>query len=142
MSYLSKGDHKTSLNLLKRAEGLARGSEMKSAVLNNLGCYYKKVGKPRLALMYLEKARDIESKDPSAKTIAKTHLNYCAILSELGKHSEALVHVMKAVVMLQDEFLRLRLARKSYNEEKIEVLAVAYQNYAVELEFLQKVRAI
>lgn len=140
MAFLNKGDMATSLDLLKRAESLAeKQSEFRAAVLNNLACYYRKLGKSRVALTYLDKAREIEAKFPTAKSLANTHLNYCAILSELNKHDEALTHIMKAVILLQDELLTLTLQQQTPGPEKTEVLAVAYHNLAVEVEFQKDV---
>lgn len=140
-TFLSKGQEKLGLVLLKWAESLAdRGSGMRATVLDNLACYYRRVGKPRLALMYLEKMNRIASESLPVTSLATTHLNYCLILSELGQHTEALMHAMEAVVMLQNDFIRNRLLGLCYSEDKIEVLAFAYHNYAAELEFRQRVR--
>jgi tetratricopeptide (TPR) repeat protein len=143
MCFLNKGDMTTSLDLLKRAESLCdQRSNLYASVLNNLACYYRKLGKARTALVYLDKAREIEATAPSPKSVANTHLNYCAILSELGKHDEALTHIMKAVIVLQEELMSVALGRDRPAEEKMEVLAVAYHNLAVELEFQKEVRPI
>ena len=48
---------------------------------NNLACYYRKLGHLRSALIYLEKALDIESKQEQTAAMADTHLNTCAVLS-------------------------------------------------------------
>ena len=143
MSFLNKGDMSTSLDLLKRAESLSdQHTDLRASVLNNLACYYRKLGKPRTALIYLDKAREIEANASSPKTVANTHLNYCAILSELGKHDESLTHIMKAVIVLQEELMTVTLGGDRPSEEKMEVLAVAYHNLAVELEFQKEVRTM
>ncbi len=57
--------------------------------LNNLACYYRKLGNLRTALMYLEKTLKIEERlgnGNGSGNIADTHLNMCAILSHLGQH--------------------------------------------------------
>jgi len=58
-----------------------------SLTMNNLGCYYKKVFKPNVALKYLKDAlkNEIESLQPISY-IASTKLNICAILSLLKRH--------------------------------------------------------
>ena len=48
--------------------------------------FYKKLGKPRLALGYLQQALMVEQNTPN------THLNLSAVYSALGKHQEALHH--------------------------------------------------
>ena len=48
---------------------------------NNLACYYRKLGHLRSALIYLEKALDIEAKQEQTAAMADTHLNTCAVLS-------------------------------------------------------------
>jgi hypothetical protein len=55
---------------------------MLSLTLNNLSCYYKKTGKPNVALFYIKNALEIEQSDPTVEaiTVAGTHLNICAIL--------------------------------------------------------------
>lgn len=57
------------------------------------GCYCKKTGKLDLALEYLRKALDIETR-PSAEQLcenpAGTHLNICAVLSLMHRHTDAL----------------------------------------------------
>ena len=42
--------------------------------------------------MQLEKAIEIEQKFPSTAGKADTHLNLCAVLSQLGRHELALQH--------------------------------------------------
>ena len=59
-------------------------------------------GKLRIALKYLEKALAIEFKlsTEQQSSIADTHLNVCAVLSQLGRHEEALEHVLMSIVLL------------------------------------------
>ncbi len=58
--------------------------------LNNLACYYRKRGNLRTALQHLEKALKIEEclggGSSGNGNIAGTHLNLCAVLSQLGRH--------------------------------------------------------
>ena len=76
---------------------------------SNLGCFYREQGQYRNALTALETALEIEVrmeevdrlKDPKTNSVmplnveaimterssrAETHLNVCAVLSDLGKH--------------------------------------------------------
>lgn len=134
--------------------------------LNNLGCFYRRTGKLRSSLRFLEQALEMELKSENPTSIADTHLNLCAVLSQLKKHEEALEHVLMAIVLLQDEFVFAEMAaRKNQNEnrnsdieydekknnetsnkktsKKLEdragVLTIAYHNMGVELEFLKRV---
>jgi hypothetical protein len=50
---------------------------------NNLACYYRKIGHLRSALIFLEKAIEIERKGITTAQMADTHLNLCAVLSQL-----------------------------------------------------------
>jgi len=36
------------------------------------------------------------------KTLADTHLNLCAVLSQLDRHDDALQHSMLSIILLQD----------------------------------------
>lgn len=58
------------------------------------------MGQSRSALLYLEKALDLESNmdDPMFK--ADTHINTCAVLSILGRHDVALNHAYSAIMII------------------------------------------
>lgn len=43
------------------------------------------------------------------KTLSDTHLNLCAVLSQLDRHEDALQHAMLSIILLQDEFLQVCL---------------------------------
>jgi hypothetical protein len=62
------------------------------------------------------------------ESLADTHLNLCAVLSQLGRHSEALEHILMSIVMLQEELLG---PDKVKNAERMPVLAIAYHNMGV-----------
>ena len=51
-----------------------------------MACYHRRVNKFRLALTYLQNALALELKLDHPMSIADTHLNLCAVLSQLGKH--------------------------------------------------------
>lgn len=80
------------------------------------------------------------------KTLADTHLNLCAVLSQLDRHEDALQHSMLSIILLQDEFLSVLLPKiKSIegeedliNDERLAVLAIAYHNLGVEFEHLKR----
>ena len=72
------------------------------------------------------------------KTLADTHLNLCAVLSQLDRHEDALQHSMLSIILLQDEFLTSLLPKvrslseeDEVNDERLAVLAIAYHNLGV-----------
>lgn len=58
-------------------------------------------GKLHAALQYLQKALKIESRIERVQNPADTHLNCCAVLSQLGRHQSALEHAQSALILLQ-----------------------------------------
>ena len=64
-----------------------RLNKLLAITLNNIGCYYRRIDKPNVALKYLKKALEVEvfSLDDKA-SVAGTHLNICAIFSQLKKY--------------------------------------------------------
>ena len=97
VKYMREGRHSEAHNLLKQSEDLAENNDHGLAMtFNNLACYYRKQNQLRSALLYLEKALTIEQKQEKggAKKASKadTHLNMCAVLSQLGRHDHAMNH--------------------------------------------------
>lgn len=77
--------------LLHKSKEMAANNEKGLAMtFNNLAIYYRKKGHLRNALISLESALDIESKHEDTEAKAETHLNTCAVLSELSYHDLAL----------------------------------------------------
>ena len=66
MHYMHKGDNEKCLSSLILAQKLLKGipitscAKLMGITLNNLGCYYKAVGQPEQALIYLRQAIEIE----------------------------------------------------------------------------------
>lgn len=101
----------------------------------------------------MQKALDLELQMDNPQSLADTHLNMCAVLSQLNKHKEALQHVLISITLLQDEFLNLGNQEKNFDtaekkeeenhkgniEDRVSVLAIAYHNLGVELEYLKRV---
>lgn len=103
---------------LRKAELVARNSlALKSTTYNNMACYYRRTGKVRTALSYLIQALELELKIDQPKTLADTHLNLCAVLSQLDRHEDALQHSMLSIILLQDEFLTSLLAKYKEGDE-------------------------
>merc|ERR550537_68280 len=110
MDFLRKGQYKQAFEQLKYAEAIlianqkeGENTSLLAVTCNNLGCYYKKVGKLHAALSYLRKALKIEvSLHTDDVTVAGTHLNICAILSKLDKHDKAVQHAVCALDLISN----------------------------------------
>lgn len=86
------------MDLLKKAEQLLTFEYQQNPsekiyrligiTLNNLGCFYKRTEKPKVALKYLKKALVIEAATVNDESnLAGTHLNICAISSHMKKYA-------------------------------------------------------
>lgn len=107
MTHLQQENFDLVAELLKKAEILTeRDLQGKAVTCNNLACYHRRRGKLRNSLKYLEKALRIESKLEGVENAADTHLNACAVLSQLGRHSTALEHAQSALILLQEELIK------------------------------------
>ena len=164
MIFLQKERNDLTLDFLRKAEKLSTNSlKYKATTYNNLACFYRRTGKIRTALNYLLNALDIELKMDSLSSLADTHLNLCAVLSQLERHEDALEHSMLSIIMIQDEFLQVTMkgrknnnaqqqppqqqdpnknAKNSISDDRVAVLAIAYHNLGVELEHLKRVTSI
>ncbi|KAG9391043.1 TPR repeat [Carpediemonas membranifera] len=112
-------------------ESEAARLKYRSITYNNLGVLYKRRGEPTTALSFLERALRLEIENGEVESPAGTHLNLCAILSQLGRHQAAMEHARCSLDLLID---RLRPG-----EQPPSVLAIAYHNLAVEQEFLGEI---
>ena len=114
----------------------------------------------RSALIFLEKALAIEQRHAQTAAKADTHLNMCAVLSQLGRHDHAMLHAHQAIIIVQSTLLmnhlphrRVGKGSKGHDEDKltegmeatkefkdrVTVLTIAYHNLAVEQEFMHMV---
>ncbi|CAM9688452.1 unnamed protein product [Chrysoparadoxa australica] len=75
--------------------------QLRAITLNNLGCLYKKWGKPRVALKFLDRALTLESRHPTLENPAGTHLNMSACYGTIGMHKDAAKHALKAIYLLE-----------------------------------------
>ncbi|CAG9321418.1 unnamed protein product [Blepharisma stoltei] len=137
VEHLRNDNYDLSLDLLKKAEVLVNSSKsenltkLKGITLNNLGCFYKRVGKFHPALHYFNKALEIEIESPNDLiNYAGCHLNICAIRSQVGEHEKALSHAMKALNILNLHF--------ETNPNLITSLAIAYHNAGIEFGYLNQ----
>ncbi|KAL8006323.1 putative tetratricopeptide-like helical domain superfamily, acetyltransferase A, auxiliary subunit [Plasmopara halstedii] len=104
MTYLQQDSFRDVLELLKKAEILTKRFPAGRAVtLNNLACYYRRQGNLHKALDCLKEAFKIEARLENLSNKADTHLNMCAVLSQLGKHQSALSQAQSALVLLHEE---------------------------------------
>ncbi|OWZ21569.1 hypothetical protein PHMEG_0003860 [Phytophthora megakarya] len=156
MTYLQQEEFRVVLELLKKAEILTeRHPAGRAVTLNNLACYYRRQGNLHKALTHLTEALKIESRLDNLPNKADTHLNMCAVLSQLGKHQSALGHAQSALILLHEELqlgrtdkasspTRKDLSGKSGGKgdpniklDRVAVLGIAYHNVGVEQEFLK-----
>ncbi|GAB9475731.1 hypothetical protein Gpo141_00012814 [Globisporangium polare] len=127
----------------------SRRLEFRLVCLNNLACYHKEVARPLAALGFLEKALKIQLKQVATGTgdhqqqtishaIALTHLNLCAVLSQLQRHSAAAEHARSSITLLA----AIQSPSESHSNDRIVQLAlVAHFNLGVELEHLSDLDA-
>jgi len=143
MASLRAGQHDQAFEQFKYAEALLLSNpkvsdsvHLLAMTCNNLGCYYKKVGKYHGALSYLRKALAMEVElNSDGVTLAGTHLNLCAILSKLEKHDRAVQHALSALELMRQ---RVEQSEAGVSQDEYAVLAIAYHNLATEREFLQE----
>jgi tetratricopeptide (TPR) repeat protein len=86
-------------------------------------------------------ALKIESRLTNVQNPADTHINACAVLSQLGRHQTALEHAQQALILLQEELLAppgTGAPPAPPAADRIAVLAIAYHNIGVEQEFLKR----
>ena len=142
MMYLQQGDFKMTEKLLKKAEILHQNDDAGRAVTNNnLACYHRRRGKLNLALKCLKKTLRLEANLPDVKHPGDTHLNVCAVLSQLGRHSQALEHAQAALILLQEELFDPAQHEEDgggISPDRIAVLCIAYHNIGAENEFLKQ----
>merc|ERR1719482_2569539 len=108
MDSMRKGQLKPAFEQFKYAESILMANQTEgdntsllAVTCNNLGCYYKKVGKLHGALSYLRRALTMEVElHTDEVTLAGTHLNICAILSKLEKHDKAVQHALASLELM------------------------------------------
>ena len=59
--------------------------EQMAHILNYIGCCYRRLGKLERALTYLQKALNLNSAYEKMESTGITHINICAIMSQIGK---------------------------------------------------------
>ena len=109
MSSLYKEEYKQSLRLLRKAELLTSHISALASVrvqtLNNLACAYRRLQRPKTALNLLRESLVLLTAEQTIEGRHVTHLNMCAILSQLHRHEEAIEHAKAAVMWCQKQLL-------------------------------------
>lgn len=139
MDHLHAARPAEALTLLLKADSLVRSlpvsqaqAKLRAITLNNLGCFYKRAAQPQKAMEYLEAALDLdETEETDGTNLAGTHLNICAIKSQLGDHQQAYRHAQAALTLLSSTAL-------AHSPNLQTTLVVAHHNAGVELEYLQQ----
>ncbi|CAE7476657.1 unnamed protein product [Symbiodinium natans] len=141
---LSTGNFTAALELFKKAEAMTEADNvpnfkrrvaLRAATFNNLCCYYRTRGKLNAALQFAEKALRIEQRYKEADSPASSYLNYAVLLSNSGRHHEALEHVERAVAVLHDHQRHEEAegaTEKPEPRETSQLLVVAHYNMFVE----------
>ncbi|CAE7806977.1 unnamed protein product [Symbiodinium sp. CCMP2456] len=140
---LSTGNYIAALELFKKAEAMTEADNvpnfkrrvvLRAVTFNNLCCYYRTRGKLNAALQFAEKALKIEEKYKEADSPARSYLNYGVLLSNSGRHGEALERVERAVAVLLDQHRheKAEATQKPEPTEISQLLVVAHYNMFVE----------
>lgn len=137
MDLLRAQEQQQALSLLLKAEAQVQGlppsqtqAKLRSITLNNLGCFYKRASQPLQALEYLQAALDLAA-GSDRTNLAGTHLNICAIKSQLGNHQQALQHALEALRLLGS-------CLQTPSPNQVTTLVIAHHNAGVELEYLRQ----
>lgn len=137
MDLLRAQEQQQALALLLRAEAQVQTlppsqtqAKLRSITLNNLGCFYKRAAQPLQALEYLQAALDLAA-DSDRTNLAGTHLNICAIKSQLGNHQQALQHALEALRLLS-------ACLQAPSPNQVTTLVIAHHNAGVEMEYLRQ----
>jgi tetratricopeptide (TPR) repeat protein len=153
--------------------GVARA--LRASTLNNLGILHRSCGRLRSAWRYCNKALRIElalkasgggggnkRRSEHATSSAGTHLNLCAILSQMRRHTAAILHAECALNALSGDMHRLddayfrraaaaaasvavdddtSVGDSERDAATVSLAAIALHNLAVEQDFLRRRKA-
>ena len=135
MLFLELNNFNTALSLLHQANYLLKNkkqteliAQLKVTTLNNLGCVYKRLEKPKKALFYLNEALSLGSRYSTSIDTSSVHLNISSIKSSQSAHEEALFHALSS----------LKLCSLNFSDLKISALLSSYYQTGSEYSFLHK----
>lgn len=143
MKHLKDGHTDISCKFFEKAEALTDPANLhmnpesrlvlRAVTYNNMGCFYKSMSKLHTALQYLRKAQRIEERSRGkCQNPAGTHLNLCALLSQMGKHQEALQHAQCALKLLEEN------PAGAHGSNSESLVCVAYFNMGAEFEHMKQ----
>ena len=137
MLFLELNNFNTALSLLHQANYILKNkkqteiiAQLKVTTLNNLGCVYKRLEKPKKALFYLNEALSLGSRYSPSIDTSSVHLNISSIKSSQSAHEEALFHAMSS----------LKLCSLNFSDLKVSALLSSYYQAGSEYSFLHKAK--
>lgn len=145
---LKQEDYSKTLTYLQKAQNFTQHDPTgKAMTFNNFACYYRQQGKLGISLKYLKRALAI---DDTSKE-AESHLNICAVLSDMGHHTAALQHAQLALELLEDELFvtsdnatdltKIKICEGNnaniVDLDRIAMVVIAHYNIGSEHEFLK-----
>ena len=126
---LARGDLSGCFRLLDGAQKLldleGGVSPLAAITANNLACYYRRQGLLKKALHQLLRASAIEAQCEAPRGAADTQINLCVVLSELNRHSEAVMHAGRAVRLVEMESADAEAAGYQLPPDRVAVHATA-----------------
>ena len=136
LSYLETDKKEDGLKYLLQAEKLFKNyKELLNLCYNNIGCYYRFLGKYSMSLQYLENAIEIAYELNDKKKAAETHLNTSTILTNTGKYKLATEQCLACIILIQ-EYINDNFKQLKENDikESLTILILAYQTLAFQHE--------
>jgi hypothetical protein len=135
MLFLELNNFNTALSLLHQANYILKNkkqteqiAQLKCTTLNNLGCVYKRLEKPKKALFFLNEALLLASRFSPSIDASSVHLNISSIKSSQSAHEEALFHALCS----------LKQCSSNFSDLKISALLSSYYQSGCEYQFLHK----
>ena len=120
--------------------------EFRILTLNNASCCHRRLGDTQMALRCAKDAIDLGYQSRDDKSLACSHLNACSVLSQAGRHEEALRHARDAVNAALQAIRSLKVdpeldgiedeESQRSKQEQLATLSIAYHNAGVEFEHL------
>eukprot|EP00659_Diplonema_papillatum_P010383 gene10383-15988_t len=109
------------------AEGTQLRERLRATTLNNLGCMERRRGGFERALHYLVECSQLEENKSAA-----TNLNISALLTQMGRHAEAIGAARRSIGLLTVQLDEDESDEK--RQETVSLLVIAYHNLAMAQE--------